>query len=98
LTVFTVDIAGQPSFFSALKLMIANQNQPGRFLLLSHGYLTSNAIASNQFAFFRAPYLDPAVVVAAEASNQTFTIGELFTNGQFVTPAPGVYRTGGCGE
>ena len=55
---------------------------------LSNGYLIFNTIAGNQFAFFRAPYFDPAVLTAAEAAKQTFTIGELFTNGQFVAPAP----------
>jgi hypothetical protein len=89
LTGFSVDIAGQSNFFSALSLAIARENQPNRFPLLSNGYLISNTIAGNQFAFFRAPYFDPAVLTAAEAAKQTFAIGELFTNGQFVAPAPG---------
>jgi pimeloyl-ACP methyl ester carboxylesterase len=88
LTGFSIDIAGQSNFFSALNLAIARENQPSRFPLLSNGYLISNTIAGNQFAFFRAPYFDPAVLTAAEAAKQTFTIGELFTNGQFVAPAP----------
>jgi pimeloyl-ACP methyl ester carboxylesterase len=88
LTDFSVDTTGQPNFFSGLNLEIARENSPLRFGELSDGYLTSPSIVSNQFGFFRAPNFDPDVLAAAEASKQTFTIGELFTNSEFVSPAP----------
>lgn len=87
LTGFSVDGSGIPVFFSSLNLVIASQNSPSRFSSLSNGYLVSQSSASNQFAFFRAQNYAPAVLNATEASKQTFTIGELFTNGMFVSPA-----------
>lgn len=88
LTGFSVDTAGQAIFFSGLNLEIARENSPLRFGGLNNGYLTSSTIISNQFGFFRAPNFDPDVLAAAEASKQTFTIGELFTNSEFASPAP----------
>ncbi|PVH82273.1 hypothetical protein DL98DRAFT_456751 [Cadophora sp. DSE1049] len=89
LTGFSTDSAGQSTFFAALDLSIARQNSPTRFPLLNNAFLVSNNIASNQFGFFRLPNFDPAVLVAAEATKQTFTIGELFTNAQFMGVAKG---------
>jgi pimeloyl-ACP methyl ester carboxylesterase len=88
LTGFSVDIFGQSNFFAALNLAIAGENQPARFGSLPNGYLVSDTVAGNQFTFFRAPNFDPCVLDAAEASKQTLTIGELFTNPEFVAPAP----------
>lgn len=87
LTGFSVDSKGQPVFFSGLDLTIARLNSPSRFPALNNGYTVSNNINGNQFAFFRAPNFDPAVLAAAEATKQTFTIGELFTNSQFMGKA-----------
>jgi hypothetical protein len=88
LTGFSVDAAGQPVFFAGLDLVIGSQNAPLRFSQLPNAYIISNTISNNQFGFFRAPNFDPAVLAASEATKQTITIGELFTNSQFVTPAP----------
>lgn len=88
LTGFSVDSAGQNNFFSALDIVIARENQPWCFPTLSNGYVITESQAGNQFAFFRLPYFDPNVLVAATAAKQTLTLGELFTNGQFVQPAP----------
>jgi len=88
LTGFSVDSKGQPNFFSGLDLVIARENNPGRFPELCNGYLISENIAGNQFSFFRFPNFDPLVLAASEATKQTFTIGELFTNSMFMSPAP----------
>ncbi|KAE9378921.1 hypothetical protein N431DRAFT_478041 [Stipitochalara longipes BDJ] len=87
LTGFSVDTTGQSNFFSGLNLVIAREDQPLRFSELNNGYLISQSVVSNQFGFFRAPNFDPLVLAAAEASKQTFTLGELFTNGMFVSEA-----------
>ncbi|CZT50457.1 uncharacterized protein RSE6_11442 [Rhynchosporium secalis] len=87
LTGFSTDVKGQPVFFAGLDLTIARETSFLRFPLLNNGYVVSNNIAGNQFAFFRLPNFDPAVLVASEATKQTFTIGELFTNSEFVSPA-----------
>jgi pimeloyl-ACP methyl ester carboxylesterase len=87
LTGFSIDSAGQADFFSGLDLVIARENQPFRFSNLTNGYLIPDSIVSNQFGFFRAPNFDPLVLAAAEATKQTFTIGELFTNSMFMGKA-----------
>lgn len=73
-------MTGQMIFFGGLELQIASINQPFRFADLPNGYLVSDDTAANQFGFFRFPNFDPKVLVAAEATKQTFTIGEFFTN------------------
>jgi pimeloyl-ACP methyl ester carboxylesterase len=97
LTGFSVDTAGQPTFFSALDLSIARENSPTRFPLLNNGYLISQSLAGNQFAFFRAQNYLPAILTAAEAAKKTFTIGKLFTNSMFVSPAAEFTGGSGCG-
>ncbi|CZR54593.1 uncharacterized protein PAC_04477 [Phialocephala subalpina] len=87
LTGFSVNTAGQPVFFSSLDLVIARENVPYRFPTLNNGYLISESINGNQFAFFRAQNYLPAILVAAETAKQTFTIGELFTNSMFQSVA-----------
>jgi len=88
LTGFSVESSGFPSFFSGLNLALANQNQPQRFTNLPNGYAVSDSLISNQFGFLRLPNFDYDVLLAAEATKGTFTIGELFTNSMFVSPAP----------
>lgn len=39
----------------------------------------SNLIEANQLEFFRAPNFDPALFNIAEASKQTFSVGEFLT-------------------
>jgi len=87
LTGFSASTAGQSTFFAVLDLVIARENAPLRFLELNNGYLVSQPIVSNQFRFFRAPNFDPAILAATEASKQTFTLRELFTNSMFVAQA-----------
>lgn len=87
LTALSVDSAGQADFLSGLELVIARSNQPFRFSNLTNGYLIADSILFNQFGFFRAPNYDPLVLAAAEATKQTFTIGELFTNSMFMGKA-----------
>lgn len=79
LTGFSISASGTPLFFAGLDLTIASQNQPLRFPDLPNGYLISNSIEANQFAFFRAPNFDPALLNIAEATKQTFTVGEFLT-------------------
>jgi len=88
LTGFSVDVAGQSNFFSSLNLAIARENQRHRFPSLPNGYWITATQVGNQFAFFRAPFFDPNVLVAATNVKQTLSVGELFTNTQFVSPAP----------
>ena len=79
LTGFSTSTTGMALFFSGLDLTIASRNQPLRFPELPNGYLISHSIESNQFAFFRAPGFDPALLNIAEATKQTFTVGEFLT-------------------
>jgi pimeloyl-ACP methyl ester carboxylesterase len=88
LTGFTLDPAGQADFFSGINVLIAREANPTNFSGLDNGYLISGNIVGNQFGFFRAPNFDPCVLEAGEVAKQTFTIGELFTNTQFIAPAP----------
>ncbi|KAF4632044.1 hypothetical protein G7Y89_g6085 [Cudoniella acicularis] len=88
LTGFSVETTGISSFFSSLDLVPANTKTPSRFSTLPNGYLITNSLAGNQFAFFRFPDFCPDVLSAANTASQTFTIGELFTNSFFVSPAP----------
>jgi pimeloyl-ACP methyl ester carboxylesterase len=87
LTGFSVDFAGFPVFFAGLDLVIANQQNPLRFGTLANGYIVSQSKASNQFAFFRYPNFDPAVLDAVERAKQTLSIGEFFTNALVIAPA-----------
>lgn len=87
LTGLSVDSAGQKTFFGGLNLAIANQNQPGRYYDLPNGYTVSDSIISNQFGFLRYPGFEYAALQVAEATKGTFTIGELFTNSQIMSPA-----------
>lgn len=89
LTGFSVDEQGLPPFFSSLDLVLANANNPVKFGALPNGYLITESKAGNQFAFFRFPGFAPELLDAGTAAKETFTIGELFTNSQFVAPAPG---------
>jgi hypothetical protein len=88
LTGFSVDAAGQSNFFSSLNLAIACENQllSYRFSSLPNGYWITETQIGNQFTFFRAPYFDPNVLVAATKAKQTLSVGELFTNTQFLLP------------
>lgn len=71
---------GIPTFMSALNAQIANQNNPRVWGGLNNGYLVCQNIIGNQFDFFRFPYFDPALLVAAEAGKKEFTFGELFSS------------------
>jgi pimeloyl-ACP methyl ester carboxylesterase len=75
-------------FLASLDLTIASQNQPLRFPDLPNGYLVSNSIESNQFAFFRAPNFDPALLNIAEVTKQTLTVGEFLTLGFIAAGSP----------
>ncbi|KAL2074965.1 hypothetical protein VTL71DRAFT_8745 [Oculimacula yallundae] len=86
LIAFSNDVKGQ-SVFSSLDLTIARQNAPARFPLLNKDYTISHNIKGNQFASFRLPNFDPVVLLAAEATKQTFALGELFTSSEFVNLA-----------
>jgi pimeloyl-ACP methyl ester carboxylesterase len=81
LTGFSASSTGVAIFSSGLDLTIASQNSPLRFADLSNGYLIANSIESNQFAFFRAPGFDQALLNTAEATKQTFSVGEILTQG-----------------
>ena len=50
--------------------------------------MISDTIISNQIGFFHFPNFDPLALDAPEATRETFTIGELFKNNEFVSPAP----------
>jgi pimeloyl-ACP methyl ester carboxylesterase len=79
LTGFSTSTTGMPAGFAAGDLTIASQAEPLRFANLSNGYVTSNSIQGTQFAFFRAPGFDPALLNLCEATKQTITIGEYLT-------------------
>jgi pimeloyl-ACP methyl ester carboxylesterase len=87
LTGLSFDSASQKTFFGGLNLAISRQNQPGRFYNLPNGYKVSDSIISNQFGFLHYPGFSYSALLVAEATRGTFTIGELYTNGQFVAPA-----------
>ncbi|RDW59810.1 hypothetical protein BP6252_12897 [Coleophoma cylindrospora] len=80
LTGFSIDLSGQPIFVAGIGLDIAANNNPTRFGSLPNGYMISSTVSNNQFGFFRAPNFDPLALWAAEATKQTFALGELFTN------------------
>lgn len=81
LTGFSLSSTGFDSFFAALDFSIASQNT-ARFIGLNNDYLVDNSIVGNQFAFFKAQGFPPANLVAAEATKQTTTLGELLTIGK----------------
>jgi pimeloyl-ACP methyl ester carboxylesterase len=79
LTGFSTSTAGMLVGFSAGDLTIASQAVPLRFASLPNGYVTSNSIQGTQFAFFRAPGYDPAMLNLLEATKGTISIGEYLT-------------------
>ncbi|KAE9382120.1 catalytic protein [Stipitochalara longipes BDJ] len=83
LTGFGTSTGGMVAGFSSFDLTIASQAQPLRFSGLSNGYLTGKAIEGTQFAFFRAPGFDPAMLNLLEAAKQTISIGEYLTTTAF---------------
>lgn len=87
LTGFSTSTSGQMIFMAALDFQIARNNDPGRFLNLNNGFLVSRNIRGNQFAFFRAPGFPSANLIAAEATKQTVTPGELLTQTAIQMPA-----------
>lgn len=88
LTGFSTSSTGLDLFTAALDLTIASQNQPLRFADLPNGYLVPNSIESNQFAFFRAPNFDPALLNIAETAKQTFSVGEFLTLNSIAAGSP----------
>jgi pimeloyl-ACP methyl ester carboxylesterase len=87
LTGFTLNSTGQATFSTSLDLTIASENCPSRFQNLSNGYLVTNNIVGNQFAFFKAQGFPPANLVIAENTKQTVSFGELITLSTIIAPA-----------
>jgi hypothetical protein len=79
LTGFSSSTSGMVAAFSAGDLTIASQAQPLRFSDLPNGYFTTNSIQGTQFAFFRSPGFDQALLNICEANNQPITIGQYLT-------------------
>lgn len=57
----------------------ARENMPERYGNLSTGYITWGDVYANAYGFFAYPNFDPAVIEAAEATKNPFTIGEALT-------------------
>lgn len=79
LTGFTAGSSGIATFTTALDLTIASENVPSRFANLNNGYLITNNIVGNQFAFFKAQGFPYSNLVLAENTKQTVTFGELIS-------------------
>lgn len=89
LTGFSVNGSGMAPFNLAQVPEIASLNQPYRFSGLPAGYLVVGSQVALQTTFFRAPGFDGAVLSLADANKGTVTLGEYFTAGRTVAPAPG---------
>lgn len=86
LTGFTMGQAGLPTFVTSLDLQIAAQNNP-RFARLNNGYIVTANRIGNQFAFLKYPGFPVANLALVEASKETLTFGELFSQADLVQTA-----------
>ncbi|GAB5594028.1 hypothetical protein Unana1_08928 [Umbelopsis nana] len=88
LTGFTTSAAAVGLIIAGWNGAIANQNQPSRFGNLPNGYVVTDTPISNQLTFLRYPNFDPALFAKVDASKEPYTVGEIFTLGKHVAPAP----------
>ncbi|KAL8669383.1 MAG: hypothetical protein Q9168_006019, partial [Polycauliona sp. 1 TL-2023] len=88
LTGFSVTTTYFPDTILANNPSIAALNQPERFGNLSYGYLVHNDAISIQQPFFRYPFFDPAIFQNQVDRKDTYTLGEDFTIGELLKPAP----------
>jgi hypothetical protein len=66
--------------FSAGDCTIASQADPVRFSGLPNAYVSFNNIQGLQFAFFRAPGFDPAMLNVCFTNSQPIAIGQYLTS------------------
>ncbi|QIX00990.1 hypothetical protein AMS68_006507 [Peltaster fructicola] len=89
LTGFSANSSAIGVFTTGNNFDIAAQNNPARFGKLNNAYLVGNSIISTQTGFFRLPEFDATVLKTADATKQTVTFGEFFTQGAVGGAAPG---------
>ena len=87
LTGVSINTTGIPPFVAGLNPAIATQNSPSRFKGLDNGYWVADSSIGNQLSFLRFPNFPPQNLELAEATKQTATFGEIFTQGTVVAPA-----------
>lgn len=86
LTGITTSTATVGTAEAAFNLVIAN-SQP-RFAGIANGYFTfGGGIPGVQFAYFRYPYFETAILQKQASTIQTNTLGELLSFGTIVAPA-----------
>lgn len=86
LTGITTSIATVGTAEAAFNLVIAN-SQP-RFSGIANGYFTfGGGVPGVQFAYFRYPYFETAILQKQASTIQTNTLGELLSFGLIVGPA-----------
>lgn len=88
LTGFSGNSSAIPAFTLGNNFDLANQNNPARFGSLNNGYLVGDTIISTQIGFFKLPEFAAEVLQKADATKQTVTFGEYFTQGAVGGPAP----------
>ncbi|KAK5064803.1 hypothetical protein LTR84_000637 [Exophiala bonariae] len=84
LTGYTANLNGQEAGFAGLDLTIANLATPTRFAGISNGYLTAPVIQGPQWAFFRSPGYDPALLNLLWETKGTITLGEYITSNSVI--------------
>ncbi|KAL8760291.1 MAG: hypothetical protein Q9184_003386 [Pyrenodesmia sp. 2 TL-2023] len=87
LTAFTNTLSNLPYTVLANNPAIAALNQPSRFGQLPYGYLVHNDAIAIQEVYFRYPYFDSTIFQNQVDRKDTYTLGEVFTNGGVLTPA-----------
>ncbi|KAF2198222.1 hypothetical protein GQ43DRAFT_465797 [Delitschia confertaspora ATCC 74209] len=94
LTGVSTSVATVSAGQAALNLQIANQSPTnnGKFNGIGNGYFTPSTQTGLQFAFFKYPNFDPAILTSAFQKLQTNTLGELLTFGTLVGPAASYTR------
>jgi pimeloyl-ACP methyl ester carboxylesterase len=79
LTGYSKSFSGMPIAFAGGDLISASEADPLRFANLPAGYVSSATIRGTEFAFFRAPYFDPAILNLAERTKGPISFGEYLT-------------------
>jgi pimeloyl-ACP methyl ester carboxylesterase len=87
LTGFSRSMAGLPTFTTSLDFQIASENNESAFRDLNNGYVVAANVIGNQFAFLKYPGFPAANLAKVEATKQTVTFGELFSQSNAVRKA-----------
>ncbi|TID20862.1 putative glucan 1-3-beta-glucosidase D [Venturia nashicola] len=86
LTGYATGQSGLPTFLTSLDVQIASQNSP-KFAGLNNGYIVTANSLGNQFAFLKSPGFPSVNLALVEASKETLTFGELFSQAKLVQNA-----------